>query len=751
MSNIQNQQNELTNSEIWDLLINKYHISKKTTMDCKDMIIWIYKNNEDMIIKNLTTIIDPLHRKGIFEMMCVFARKTELIDLVIKEYQIDTREPKYGSVIITVCRFGSAQNAKYLIKNLGFDPTHIQPSGTNCLINCQNVDIVKFLVEECKMDPLYENNSRNVLFNACCSNNLELLSYLVEVYGIDLNVKNRSSHTCLMMVCAMNGDLNTIKYLIENKADPTLRDASGQTCLFLACMCNTNGNTIKYLIEEVGIDPNQLDNDGNNLLGLTCQYNPNIDVIKYLISLGLDPEDVNYFDEDSLALACRGSGNDDNLHVVKYLIDKIGMNWTRKNNIGMSYLDFACTRSGNHNLSKIKYLVEEKSLDYKSVSGSGNTCLITACHIRNIGMEIIKYLVEGLGVDINKCNYKGFNCLTKACEVGGDINLIKYFIEERNMICTNIYDECHIIWDLDPLVIAIVRSKIFVPELVEYLIKKNDEILRNEISRNNFARYLRKMYETMSPKNICTVIGFFKDYFELFNIFLILASRNCTVDAFLEIVMYVKTINPLLFDKQIYDIYEIDDPWIKKNYHDFKKFKNNVDIMSTKIHFRSVEKNSNIIVSNDPKKITPNYSRMPEKLFVYNGKTYYGNKEIIYSSMCVFDNVEMNDPDEPIPVLDSVVKISDDLINMYIHSCYTQHFDLFDISVNELVQFLRFIDQYPTKNLSIDTLEDQLVQYIGIMDNYQELKNDCALLDLVDKYQLRDTYAQMHNIKIMTK
>ncbi len=138
-------------------------------------------------------------------------------------------------------------------------------------------------------------NCNNCLFAACFSNNINVIKCLVEECKMDLNALNESSHTCLMVACMTNHpDNNVIKYLIKEKQmDPMVTNNLGYTCLFFACMFNQNVEIIKYLIEEIGIKYDQLDIDQNNILALACQCNLNLDVIKYLVSLGLDPRHVN--------------------------------------------------------------------------------------------------------------------------------------------------------------------------------------------------------------------------------------------------------------------------------------------------------------------------------------------------------------------------------------------------------------------------------------------------------------------------
>ncbi len=51
----------------------------------------------------------------------------------------------------------------------------------------------------------------------------------------------------------------------------------------------------------------------------------------------------------------------DNLEVIKYLIENIKMNQNHRNNEGKTYLHIACIEKNN--LEAIRYLIEEQHMD----------------------------------------------------------------------------------------------------------------------------------------------------------------------------------------------------------------------------------------------------------------------------------------------------------------------------------------------------------------------------------------------------
>ena len=94
--------------------------------------------------------------------------------------------------------------------------------------------------------------------------------------------------------------------------------------------------------------------------------------------------------------------------------------------------------------------------------------------------------------------------------------------------------------------------------------------------------------------------------------------------------------------------------------------------------------------------------------------------------------------DEPIVLTSSVPKY---VINLYIDSCYENKFDINNVLPKDFVNFLNFIDKYPTNVLSIDLLENQLIDYIRKFNNLHDHVIDAFIV----KYQLKYLYLSLNN------
>src|SRR6476469_4681592 len=80
------------------------------------------------------------------------------------------------------------------------------------------------------------------LIDICQVNtNIEIIKFLIKEYKINPNQKNNYGDNCLELACRENTNIDIIKYLIEiHCMDPNQKDNDGENCLTLACWQNTN-------------------------------------------------------------------------------------------------------------------------------------------------------------------------------------------------------------------------------------------------------------------------------------------------------------------------------------------------------------------------------------------------------------------------------------------------------------------------------------------------------------------------------
>lgn len=80
---------------------------------------------------------------------------------------------------------------------------------------------------------------------------------------------------------------------------------------------------------------------------------------------------------------------------------------------------------------------------------------------------------------------------------------------------------------------------------------------------------------------------------------------------------------------------------------------------------------------------------------------------------------------------------------MWLNSIYTDQFDIMKIKVEDIIQCLMHIDQYPMTHLSIDLLEHDLIKYF----EKNNICNNAYIKNMVDKYQMKAIYLYFNNIE----
>ncbi len=124
-----------------------------------------------------------------------------------------------------------------------------------------------------------------LLFYFSIKGNTKIVRYLVEQHGVNVNTKGNFGDTIWFSACSQ-GNLELVKYLIENGAKIDAADTDGKTVLIDACE-NGNLKLVKYLVEEMNMDVNAKDKYGQTVLLFTCQCR-NLDIVKYLVEHGAD-------------------------------------------------------------------------------------------------------------------------------------------------------------------------------------------------------------------------------------------------------------------------------------------------------------------------------------------------------------------------------------------------------------------------------------------------------------------------------
>jgi hypothetical protein len=450
-----------------------------------------------------------------------------------------------------------------------------------------------------------------------------------------------------------------------------------------------------------------------NYFLVICGINTNLEIIKYLIeNQKMNINHTNNNGNNCLTLACRENTN---LEIIRYLIEDQKMDINHTSNYGNNCLTIACWR--NTNLEIIKYLIENQKMNiYNTKNNDGDNCLTFACR-GNTNLKIIRYLIEEQKMNINHINDYGNNCLIFACRGNTNLEIIRYLIEDQKMDInhtSNYGNNC----------LTLACEKDTNLETIRYLIENTDV----KITINKMPKY--PIWEKI-------ILGITKNWDRYSEIF------NNGIKKY-DIAKIVKVINPLLLmlHSYLYSNHNICHPFDAMcKYEDFARYVEDLKFpVSVPMPISKTE-----VAVEKTKKIKYDYRENNMGLiFIYNNEKYYGHRERVYDSiMCLKEIKEITDFDEPIILSGSIPMY---VMNLWIESMYTKVFDITEIHPNDIIYFLKHIDQYPTDILSIDKIEQNLIEYFDTMQ--YNVAYDMYLRDICHRYKLKRLYLCLHNKKM---
>ena len=136
--------------------------------------------------------------------------------------------------------------------------------------------------------------SDNPLFTAVITHNYDEALILINE-GADINARIGPTNTTILMQASRAGDVDSVKLLLQNGADPNLKDTMGWAALHHTAIPSkkTNHSYVAKLLLESGADINIKDNKKRTPLHRAAQYGYKESVILFL-EYGADPNAIDY-------------------------------------------------------------------------------------------------------------------------------------------------------------------------------------------------------------------------------------------------------------------------------------------------------------------------------------------------------------------------------------------------------------------------------------------------------------------------
>ena len=249
-----------------------------------------------------------------------------------KVYLVDGIHEKivHSILFIRACEAGDLDMVKYAMNNATSIRIEYMISALNSSAMLGNIDIVKFLIEECNVpvNSKIIKSGETPITCACMGGNIFIVKYLIE-NGADLQAENTIGN--LLFNSIMYPDI--ISYLLYSGLNPNVKNFRFQNPLH--CACELDNYEVCCALIDYGININAMDEDGKTPLMVSI---PSFSVLipELLISSGANPNIIDKNGNSALIHAVL-SGD---LSSVKLLVE-YGANINHRNRDGMNALTIA--------------------------------------------------------------------------------------------------------------------------------------------------------------------------------------------------------------------------------------------------------------------------------------------------------------------------------------------------------------------------------------------------------------------------
>lgn len=161
----------------------------------------------------------------------------EIFDYLLSKGANPKETDQYGiSVFMRAVEGGNMEIVKYLVEECKCDPNEKDKEfGTTALMRaatCRRNDILSYLLDRKANVKTRDKGGRTVLAYAADGRNMDGMETLV-AKGADLNVTDKEGHT-LLMKASERGTLNMVTYLIKKGAKVKAKTKYGKTALIYA-------------------------------------------------------------------------------------------------------------------------------------------------------------------------------------------------------------------------------------------------------------------------------------------------------------------------------------------------------------------------------------------------------------------------------------------------------------------------------------------------------------------------------------
>jgi len=215
---------------------------------------------------------------------------------------------------------------------------------------------------------------------------------------------------------AGNGDLQTVRWLVERNADVNSKSQFGPTAFLRAAQMG-HLHIVKWLVEEANVEVDSFSAMGWTALHYAATYIGHLNVIRWLVEER--KVNVNANHRDGVRALHRAMEPE----IIKYLVQN-GADVNAQTDAGWTALHYAALRN---DLDIMQWMIEERNAEVNTRDLDGTTALLLAA--RENHFDMVKYLLQK-GADPIAPTSDGRTLLHYAAKFG-HVEIARWLVEEQ--------------------------------------------------------------------------------------------------------------------------------------------------------------------------------------------------------------------------------------------------------------------------------------------------------------------------------
>ena len=324
---------------------------------------------------------------------------------------------------------GHLKICKLLLKNYNFD-IHARDDDMFTVMlraSCSDdLELLEYLIQNGSDILSKTKHGGSCLHLAAENGHLKICKALLEKYNFDIHATDDSSWTALHGA-AWSGDLELFQYLIEKGSDIFIKTKNNSSCLHFAAKVGSL-KICRVVLQNYNFDINARDDDGLTILH-SAAWSGDSELLQYLIEKGSDVFSKTKNGRSCLHIAAEQG----HLKICRILLRNHNFAIHERDDDGLAVLHNAALAG---DLELFQYLIENGS-DVFSKTKNGRSCLHIAAEEGYL--KICRVLLENYKFDVHERDDNGLAVLHNAA-LGGDLELFQYLIENGSDVFSKTKD-----------------------------------------------------------------------------------------------------------------------------------------------------------------------------------------------------------------------------------------------------------------------------------------------------------------------